>query len=134
MKIRYTCTVIRSGNSMEEPQEAIPTVNQAEQKKNFWQDFRSFLMQYSVVGLAIGVVLGTAVNNLVQTLAKGVVTPLVNLLVPSENLQTLVVRFGRAEFLVGEVITAAIHFIAIAFIVFFTVKVLLKNEELLKKK
>lgn len=104
-----------------------------ERKKNFWSDFHQFLKQYSVVGLAIGVVMGTAVNNLVQAFVQGVVTPLIGLLVPDEQFQNLIVHVRGVDFKFGDIISAMLHFIIIALLIYFVVKKLLHQEELLKK-
>lgn len=104
------------------------------QKLTFWQSFLQFMRQYSVIGLAIGVVMGTAVNAVVQAFVQGLITPLIGLLIPAEGVEKLVWSVHGSEFRFGDVISATIQFIIIAFIVYFTVKFLLRQEELLKKK
>lgn len=93
-----------------------------------------FLRQYSVIGLAIGVVMGAAVNNLVQSLVQGVITPLIALLMPNGGVDALVFSVRDSEFRVGDVISATLQFIIIAFLIYFVVKFLLKQEELIRKK
>lgn len=111
------------------------TEHEAElKKKSFWADFRHFLKQYSVIGLAIGIVMGTAVNNIVTTLVQGVITPLIGLIVPSQNLQTLTWHVRGVVFRFGDVLSAVLSFIIVAFLIYFVVKKLLKQDELLAKK
>lgn len=105
-----------------------------ERKKAFWADFREFLKQYSVIGLAIGVVMGTAVNNLVQAFVQGIVTPFIGLLIPNEKFQNLIVHARGVEFKFGDVISATLHFVIIAVLIYVVVKKLLRQEELLEKK
>ena len=103
-------------------------------KKDFWQDFHDFLRQYSVIGLAIGVVMGMAVNRIVQTLVEGFIAPLIGLILPNESLQRLVFTIRGSEFKIGEIVSALLQFVAVALIIYLTVKKLLKQEALLKKK
>lgn len=108
--------------------------NEDRERKSFWRDFRLFLHQYSVIGLAIGIVMGTAVNQLVQSFVNGIVTPLIGLMVPAEDFQRLVVPVRGVEFRFGDVISAVINFIIVAFLIYFVVKKLLKQDALLAKK
>ena len=101
--------------------------------KSFWGDFRQFLKDYSVIGMAIGIVMGTAVNRLIQTIVDGLITPLINLIVPSKDFQALILTVRGVEFRFGDVISALIQFIIVALLIFFTVKYLLRKDELLKK-
>lgn len=103
-------------------------------KRTFWSDFRKFLHQYSVIGLAIGVVMGTAINNLVQAIVQGVLTPLIGLIVPSEKFQALVVHARGVDFRFGDVVSALLHFVIVSLLIYFTVRYLLRQEELLHKR
>ncbi len=105
-----------------------------QQKKTFWADFRQFLKQYSVIGLAIAVVMGTAVNSLVQAFVQGIVTPFIGLLLPNEKFQNLIVHVRGVDFRFGDVISATLHFVIIALLIYVVVKKLLRQEELLEKK
>ncbi len=107
---------------------------QSTTRRKFWQDFRVFLKQYSVIGLAIGVVMGTAVNNLIQALVQGIITPLIGLLIPNEGLQRLVLHVRGVEFQFGDVLSATLHFLIIALLIYLVVKVLLRQDELLTRK
>lgn len=104
------------------------------QKKNFWDSFREFLKQYSVIGLAIGVVMGTAVNQLIQTIVQGFITPLIGLVLPNQGLQKLAFTLRGSEFRFGSIIDATLQFVIVALLIYIVVKKLLKQEELLKKK
>lgn len=114
--------------------EEITQQAEEQKKKAFWTDFREFLKQYSVIGLAIGVVMGTAVNSLIQSLVQGIITPFIGLLIPNEKFQNLIVHVRGVDFKFGDVISATLHFVIIALLIYFVVKKLLRQEELLEKK
>ena len=44
-----------------------------------WKEFRAFLIKDNVVGLAIAVIIGLALNALVKSLVDDIVMPIINL-------------------------------------------------------
>jgi len=100
----------------------------------FINGFFDFISQYGVIPLAIGVVLGNAVNDLVKTIVDGITTPLISLLVPSGKLQNLVIHFRSADFMIGAVISALLSFLSIAIVVYVVVKLVIRNDAYLEKK
>jgi len=98
--------------------------------------FTSFLHQYNVIPLAIGVVIGTAVNDLVKVLVGSLFTPLVSLLTPKGLLQDLelTVPGTDATFAIGAAVNGLIGFLIVFFLVYLFAKYVLRNEELLEKK
>jgi large conductance mechanosensitive channel len=108
---------------------AKPTKNQP-----FTKGFGAFIRQYGVIPLAIAVVLGNAVNDVIKVLVEGVITPFISLFVPSTTLQNYTLTVRHSTFAVGAVISALITFIVIAFIVYTFVKKVLHDDNLLGKK
>jgi len=96
---------------------------------NFW----GFIRQYSVVGLAIGVAIGGATTELIQSIVGGLIRPLIFLLFP-QKFETLSFTIGNSVFQIGKVIDSTISFVLIALVIYFTVRYLLRKEELLTKK
>jgi large conductance mechanosensitive channel len=104
------------------------------QKRSFTGGFMEFIRQYSVIPLAIAVVLGNAVNDLVKALVDGVVTPIISLFVPSTALQSYELHIKSSTFQIGAVLSALISFIVVAFIVYTFVKKVLRDDTVLEKK
>ena len=100
----------------------------------FTQDFVSFLWEFSVLGLAIGVIIGGAVNVLVQSIVAGIVTPILQLVVPSDALKNLSYTVHGVTFSFGPVINAFINFLIVAIIIFVTMKVFVFRGKKIKKK
>lgn len=96
--------------------------------------FRSFISNYGVLPLAIGVVIGNAVNDLVKTLVDGLITPLIALISPQTKLQNFQFVFHDSVFKIGAILNAVLSFVVISAIVYLMVKLVLRNEELLQKK
>ena len=101
---------------------------------NAAKGFAQFLKQYGVIPLAIGVVMGTAINDFVKAMVAGLITPLVSLISPDGKLQKLTVTFHGAVFGIGMVLDALLSLLAVALVVYFIAKVLLRNDALLEKK
>ncbi len=100
--------------------------------KSFGQELLAFLKQYSVIGLAIGVITAQASKDLVDSIVKGVFTPLIKLLVPS-GFNGLVFTVRGASFDIGIIINAALTFVIVMAFLYLIIKKLLKNDELLEK-
>lgn len=94
----------------------------------------SFLKEYSVIGMAIGVIIAQTSTNLVNAIVKGLFTPIINLLIPGDRLQSLVFQVGKSQFDVGIVIDNLLTFFIVLVLLYIVVKKLLKKDELLQKK
>ena len=92
-------------------------------------EFMKFLKEYSVLGLAIGVIIGTKAGELVKSVVDGLMMPLVGMLLPNGDWQTLVV----GPFQIGIVIAALVNFIIVAWLVFMFAKKVLKEDSVGKK-
>ena len=49
----------------------------SEKKASVWQGFKAFLMRGNVVDLAVAVVIGAAFTNIVNSVVKGIINPLI---------------------------------------------------------
>lgn len=110
-------------------EKVVITVSEQTKKKGkirtMKEEFVGFLWEYSVVGLAIGVIIGGAVNAFVQSLVSGVLTPLIQLVLPFDTLKGLVYTYNNVNFAFGPLISAFLNLVIIAMVIFFTVKYLL---------
>ena len=92
-------------------------------------EFKAFLKEYGVIGLALGVIIGSKAGELVTSIVDGLLMPVVGMLLPSGDWQKLVV----GPFQIGIVLGALIKFIIVAYFVFFVSKRLLKEDKVAKK-
>jgi large conductance mechanosensitive channel len=84
--------------------------------------FLDFIRGYGVVSLAIGIVIGSAVTNLVNALVVSLINPLVGIFLPGSNLARATFTIGGSTFAWGAFVSALINFIIIAAVVYFGVK------------
>lgn len=98
-----------------------------------FKEFMAFLKNYGVIGLAIAVIIGGKLNELISSLVNDLVMPLI--------LQPLLTSAGVATIrelnyhgiLYGKVIGTFIEFVIVAFIIFLFAKKFLKEEVVSKK-
>jgi large conductance mechanosensitive channel len=97
------------------------------------KEFVAFLKSYGVVGLAIAVIIGGKLNDLVGSLVNDLLMPLV--LKPAleaahvSNIREL----SAGGILYGKVLGSAIDFAVVALLVFLFAKLVLKEDKVEKK-
>jgi large conductance mechanosensitive channel len=92
--------------------------------KGLWDEFKSFLESYKVLGLAVAFILGLYLGQLVQSLVSDLIMPVIGLALPGiDNLSTLSIPVASQEFGVGNFLVALITFVIVAFVIFIIVKV-----------
>jgi large conductance mechanosensitive channel len=95
--------------------------------KGMIAEFKAFIMQYKVMGLAVAFILGLYLGALVSSLVKDLVMPLIGLAVPGlSDLASLTVTINNQIFGVGNFISAVIVFIVVALVIFLIVKIMKK--------
>jgi large conductance mechanosensitive channel len=105
----------------------------AKRSADLVRGFGDFIRDYGVVPLAVGVVIGSSVNDLVKTLVDGIFTPFISLISPENHLQDFQLHVHGVDFKIGAVANALISFLIVAWIVYLAAKLVLRNESLLKK-
>lgn len=96
-------------------------------------EFKDFLREYKVIGLAVAVIIGLAANNLVKVLVDNIVMPLVTPFIPGGAWETAKWSFGPFVLGWGPALSAIINFLIIALVVFLIAKFVLKEDKVTKK-
>ncbi len=81
--------------------------------------FRTFLLRGNVVDLAVAVVVGVAFNNIVQSLVKDIITPLIAAAGGKPNFGSLKFHIGGTPVSYGVFLNAVITFLIVAGVVYF---------------
>ncbi len=86
-------------------------------------EFKAFLTNYKVLGLAVAFILGLYLGALVQSLVKDLILPIIGIpLSGGGDLSTYTVIFDNQLFHIGDFLIAVITFIIVAFVIFLIVK------------
>ena len=94
--------------------------------KGMWNEFKDFLENYKVMGLAVAFIMGVYLGLLIQSLVKDLLLPVIGLALPGlSDLASLTYEVGTApqKLGVGNFLVALITFIIVAFVIFILVKV-----------
>jgi large conductance mechanosensitive channel len=83
--------------------------------------FKKFILRGNVVDLAVGIVIGAAFTGVVQTLVKGIITPLIGVFGGIPDFSTWTVTVNGSQFMIGEFINALVSFLILAVVVYFLV-------------
>ena len=97
------------------------------------KEFYNFLKAYSVIGLAIAVVIGGNLNDLISSLVNDLLMPLVfQPALQAANVDD-VRKLSYNGIFYGKVLGTFVDFIIVAFVVFFISKLVLREETVTKK-
>jgi len=99
----------------------------------FVQEFKDFLTEYKVMGLAIAFIMGAAITTLVQSLVNNVIMPVVGALIPDGAWETATFTLGTIVISWGAFLAALINFLIIGLVVFLLAKFILGEAKVTKK-
>ncbi len=101
--------------------------------KNFTKDLLEFFKEYSVIGLAIGVIVAQTSKDLIDSIVRGLFTPFVDLIVPVKDFPNLTFNIAGSLFNIGSIISSLMTFIIVMVILYVIIKKILKDDNLIKK-
>jgi large conductance mechanosensitive channel len=98
-----------------------------------FKEFMAFLKNYGVIGLAIAVIIGGKLNELVTSVVQDLLMPL--LFQPALQAAQVddIRKLSYNGILYGKVLGATIDFLVVAIVVFMIAKFLLKEQLVTKK-
>ncbi|MFC1700283.1 MscL family protein [Patescibacteria group bacterium] len=98
------------------------------------KEFKEFIKNQGVIGLAVGFILGGAISSVVTSLVNDIVNPLIGIFTgASENLKENVLYVGPATLRIGNFISVLIDFLIVSLVVYYTVKFLGLDKKTKKK-
>ncbi len=104
-----------------------------ENKTGFFKAFKNFLLEGNAISMAVGVIIGAAMKDLVTSLVDNMFTPIIGLVLGKVDFSSLSITIGSASIKYGAFITSLINFILMAFVVFLIIYLIDKVKEGLKK-
>jgi len=97
------------------------------------QEFKEFLQEYKVTGLAVAFIIGVAATTLVTSLVNNIIMPIITPFIPGGEWQKATFNIGPIVIGWGPFLAAVINFVIIAFVVFMIAKFVLREEKVAKK-
>lgn len=102
-------------------------------KFGIYHEFKEFLTEYKIIGLAIAFIMGVAATALIQSLVNNVIMPIITPFIPGGGWQTATFHMGPIVISWGAFLGALINFVIIALVVFLMAKLIMKEEKVAKK-
>lgn len=96
-------------------------------------EFKEFLYEYKVIGLAIAFIIGVAATQLIQSFVNNILMPVITFFIPGGEWQNAKLILGPIVITWGQFLADLIYFIIVAFLVFIIAKKVLKEEKVTKK-
>lgn len=100
---------------------------------SFFTEFKNFAIKGNMIDMAVGIIIGTAFNNVVSTIVKKIVMPPLSMLTTGVNLTNKKYVLREAKDSVeevaigyGELMEVLIDFFVIAFTIFIVIRFLHK--------
>ncbi len=85
--------------------------------------FLDFVRKQGVVGLAVGFILGGSVKDLIFSLIKDIINPVLGVILGStKGLAAASLKIGSVELMWGHFLSVLIDFLVIALVVYYGVK------------
>ncbi len=100
--------------------------------KNFFNEFKKFIMRGNVIDLAVGVIIGAAFQAIVTSLTADIISPVLGIF-GGIDFSDLVWEINGVKIMYGNFITAVINFLIMAFVIFLLVKLINKIMTIGKK-
>jgi len=97
------------------------------------QEFKEFLKEYKVVGVAVAFIMAAASTELVKSLVNNIIMPIVTPFIPGGAWQQATFALGPIVISWGAFLGALINFLILAWVVFLIAKMILKEEKVTKK-
>lgn len=97
------------------------------------QEFKDFLNEYKIMGLAVAFIIGVALTALVQSLVKDIIMPVITPFIPGGAWETATFTISSIVIRWGSFLSAVINFVIIALVVFMIAKMIMKEPKVAKK-
>lgn len=83
--------------------------------------FRKFIVRGNVIDLAVGVVIGAAFSNIINSVVENLINPLIGLAGGRPNLSDWTIPVAGQTIGIGAILNALISFLLIALVVYFLI-------------
>lgn len=99
--------------------------------KKFLNEFKNFALRGNAVDLAVGIIIGSAFQGIVNSLVNDVISPVIGVFADAD-FSDLTMSFFNVQIKYGNFITSVINFIIMAFVMFMLIKTINKLASLNK--
>jgi large conductance mechanosensitive channel len=91
-----------------------------------FRQFKNFMKEYSVSGVAVGIVMGIAVRDYAEAIVDDFIMPIANVFVPDTDWTEWILPIGEVKIKAGHLPASSINFLIICFIIFIFARVVVR--------
>jgi large conductance mechanosensitive channel len=95
---------------------------------SMWKEFKTFLIKNNALALALAVVLGAALNDVVKGIVDNIIMPIVGAATPDGAWRTATLDLGPVRFGIGPLAAALLNFLIVGFVVWRLSKAFIKPD------
>ncbi len=88
-----------------------------------WKAFKEFINRGNMIDLAVGIVIGAAFSQVVNSLVKDIITPIIGVAMGGIDFSGQAIKIGAATITWGNFVQAIINFLIVAIALFLIVQV-----------
>ena len=93
-----------------------------------WRDFKAFLLKQNVIALAIAVVVGAALNQLVTAVVDDFIMPVVGAALPAGAWREWTANVGSVAFRLGHFLSVLLNFLIVGLVAWRISRIFIKPE------
>lgn len=86
------------------------------------KEFKEFALKGNIIDLAIGVIIGSAFQSIVNSLVNDIIMPLINSFTGKMDFSDLMFTIGNSSVRYGAFISAVVNFLIVAFTLFLVIR------------
>src|SRR3989344_6500116 len=90
--------------------------------KQVWKEFKEFAIKGNALELAVGVVIGAAFSQIVNSLVNDIFNPFLSLFLGKVGFRNLVFNLFGHAIRYGSFLNAVVNFVIVAFAIFLVIK------------
>jgi large conductance mechanosensitive channel len=90
-----------------------------------FRQFKNFMKEYSVSGVAVGIVMGIAVRDYAEAVVDDFIMPVANVFFPDVDWTDWILPIGEVKIKAGHLPASSINFLIICFIIFIFARVVI---------
>ncbi|MGV8171470.1 MAG: MscL family protein [Candidatus Woesearchaeota archaeon] len=98
-----------------------------------FKEFKEFLTEYKIIGLAVAFIMGVAITALVKSLVDNIIMPIITPFIPGGAWKVATFTVWKIVISWGAFLAELLNFIIIALVVFMIAKAILKEDKVSKK-
>ena len=91
-----------------------------------FKEFKEFIMRGNVMDMAIGIIIGNAFKDIVNSLVDNIIMPAISCVAGRVDISGLSATFGEVTLAYGKFLNTILNFLIIAFSLFMAIKVVNK--------